>query len=334
MTEAIADRPLSISVERDAFTVVAQPAGRWLHRWAVLTVVATIVLLGLGSAVTTIRAGMADPVWPTRPTALLESSPEQLGDIRYVVEHSHRLAAYIVFGCTIVLAVWLWLSEPRRWLCWLGVLGFVGVSLQALFGGLRVTEHVRWGLEMRILHGCFAQAVLALLVSIAVFTWPRWSAAGGGNMVLTAVAPLRRWSLLALGLVYLQVVFGVFLRHTYHPSFQRLHLLTAFAALATIVWLVKLALERRTRGNPLTIAAVVLVCLVALQLVLGVEAWMVQLGSGTLPDLLPLTSRRIMVRTAHVLGGSLLLTATVVVVLLSRRPHRPVAHASALEEAS
>ena len=153
-------------------------------------------------------------------------------------------------------------------------------------------------------------------------------------MVLTAVAPLRRWSLLALGLVYLQVVFGVFLRHTYHPSFQRLHLLTAFAALATIVWLVKLALERRTRGNPLTIAAVVLVCLVALQLVLGVEAWMVQLGSGTLPDLLPLTSRRIMVRTAHVLGGSLLLTATVVVVLLSRRPHRPVAHASALEEAS
>jgi cytochrome c oxidase assembly protein subunit 15 len=319
MTEAVTARLLAKSTERDAIPVETAPLGPWLHRWAVLTVAATIVLLGLGSAVTTIQAGLADKIWPTSPTALMESSPEQLANVRYVVEHSHRLAGYVVGCCVIVLAVWLWLREPRRWLCWLGVVALVGVSLQGLVGGLRVTQHARWGLEFRILHGCFAQAVLALLVSLAVLTWPRWR-----DAELAAPATLRRWSLFALGLVYLQIVFGVFLRHTYHPLFQRLHLLTAFAALAAIVWVVKLAFERRAGDKTLTVAAGILACLVGLQLLLGVEAWMVQLSSGMLPDQLPLTSQRIAVRTAHVLGGSLLLSATVLVCLLSRRGPREV----------
>ena len=73
-------------------------ASRWLHRWSLLTVGAALVLLGLGSAVTNLRAGMADPVWPTKPTALLDSSPEQMQNVLWVVEHSHRLAGYVV-GC-------------------------------------------------------------------------------------------------------------------------------------------------------------------------------------------------------------------------------------------
>jgi cytochrome c oxidase assembly protein subunit 15 len=317
MIEAVADRPLKRSAERETILSHTAPGGVWLHRWALLTVCATIVLLGLGSAVTTVQAGMADPVWPTRPTALMESSVEQLADIRYVVEHSHRLAGYVVGCCAIVLAAWLWRSEPRRWVCWLGIAALVGVSLQGLIGGLRVTEHARWGLEFRILHGCFAQVVLALLVGVAVLTWPRWT-----DRDVVAEVSLQRWSLLALGLVYLQMVFGVILRHTYHPLFQRLHLLTAFGALAAIVWFVKLAFERRAGDRILAIAAAALACLVGLQLVLGVEAWMVQLSSGTVPELLPLTNRRVVVRTAHVLGGSLLLTATVVVFALSQRGRR------------
>src|SRR5215831_13209351 len=108
------------------------PSPRWLHRWSLLTVCATVVLLGLGSAVTNIKAGMADPVWPTKPTALLDSTPEQLQDVRYVVG-----------CCAIVLCAWLWLREPRRWLRWLGTAALLGVCIQGLFGGLRVTEHAR-----------------------------------------------------------------------------------------------------------------------------------------------------------------------------------------------
>ena len=62
-----------------ANAALREGAPRWLHRWAIFTVVATILLLGLGSAVTTFNAGMADRVWPTAPTALLSASGEQLG---------------------------------------------------------------------------------------------------------------------------------------------------------------------------------------------------------------------------------------------------------------
>ena len=42
-----------------------------------------------------------------------------VGGILY--EHGHRLIASTVGFLTIILAVWLWLAEPRRWMQWLGV---------------------------------------------------------------------------------------------------------------------------------------------------------------------------------------------------------------------
>jgi heme A synthase len=286
-----------------------------LHAWAVLTVCATVVLLGLGSAVTTFNAGMADPVWPTSPTALAQASAEQMKDVRWVIEHSHRLAGYIVGCCTIVLAVWLWVRAPQRGLRWLGIAALAGVSLQGIVGGFRVLEHARWGLELRILHGCFAQVVLGMLVSAAVLTGRAW-AVGASDIH----AGLRRGSLAVLGLVYLQIVLGVLLRHTYHPVWQRLHLLTAFAATAAIVWLVKSALSARSTDRPLRRAAIVLGCLLGVQVLLGVEAWMMQLGAGTpLPEQLPLTLPRVVVRTAHVLGGSLVFALAVKTALLAQR---------------
>jgi cytochrome c oxidase assembly protein subunit 15 len=211
----------------------------------------------------------------------------------------------------------LWLAERRRWLAWLGVAALLGVSVQGVIGGLRVTEHARWGLQLRIVHGCFAQVVLALLVSVAVFTSSSWSAPTSARARTGAERQLRRSAGWALGLVYLQIVFGVLLRHTYHPVAQRLHLLTAFAALAAVVWL--LTSLREQRDPKLTLAGDVLACAIGLQLLLGVEAWMVQLASGTLPDILPLTAGRVAIRTAHVMGGSLLLAATVTAVLLTYR---------------
>jgi cytochrome c oxidase assembly protein subunit 15 len=303
---------------------------RWLHRWSLLTLCATLVLLGLGSAVTNLKAGMADPVWPTKPTALLDSTPEQLRDVRWVVEHSHRLAGYAVGCCAIVLAGWLWLRERRRWLCWLGTAALLGVCVQGLFGGLRVTEHARWGLEFRIVHGSFAPVVLGLLTAVAVFTSPAWRAPAAD------VARLRRGSLYALAAVYAQIVLGVLLRHTYHPLAQRAHLLVAFAAALAVAWLVRSAWAGRDRA--LRATAVALACLLALQLALGVEAWMTQLSHGPVPEILPVTTQRVAVRTAHVLGGALLLAATLCVVLLARREAvsaaRPSVTGAPLEEAA
>jgi heme A synthase len=315
MTIAVAtDRDISKQRSSAVRAVTALP---WVHYWAVLTVCATLCLLAVGSAVTTFRAGMADPVWPTSPLALAQSSSEQLDDLRFVIEHSHRLAGYAVGVCAIVLCGGLWLTERRRWLCWLGTLALAEVVIQGIFGGLRVTEHARWGLELRIVHGWFAQLVLAMFVSIAVFTWPGWSRA---SATASSSPSVQQWSLLAMCLLYMQIVFGVVLRHTYHPLGQRLHLLTAFAATAAVIWLLHSVLRNRAHDRAMRMFTVLLGCLVALQLVLGVEAWLVQFGSGTLPDMLPATTRRVLVRTGHFFVGSLVFAASVVTFLLARRP--------------
>src|SRR6516164_7430859 len=109
----------------------------WLHRWAVFTASSTFILLLLGAIVTTFRVGMADPIWPTYPWHLLLVSWEEPRP-GFLVEHSHRLAGYIVGCCVIVLAVGLWRNDPRRWVRQLGLLALLGVIVQGLLGGFRV----------------------------------------------------------------------------------------------------------------------------------------------------------------------------------------------------
>src|SRR5947209_2375922 len=208
---------------------------RWLHRWAVLTVCATFVLLLLGAVVTTFRVGMADPVWPTYPWHLLLISWDEPSP-GFLIEHSHRLAGYVVGCCVIVLAAGLWRAAPRRWLRWLGTAALLGVIAQGLLGGFRVKLNALVGTDLATVHGCFAQVVFALLVSLAVFTGPAWFAAAPAAKA--APASLRRWSLYVVVLLYLQIILGAVLRHTHAGVAQRGHLLLAFLVVAAVVWLV------------------------------------------------------------------------------------------------
>ena len=147
---------------------------RWLHRWAVLTVCATFVLLGLGAIVTTRNVGMADPIWPTYPWHLLLISWEEPRP-GFQIEHSHRAAGYVVGFCIIVLTIGLWLKEPRRWLCWLGTAALVGVIVQGLLGGFRVVLDEWMGDNLKLIHGVFAQVMFAFLVSLAFLTSRGWA---------------------------------------------------------------------------------------------------------------------------------------------------------------
>ena len=93
-----------------------------------------------------------------------------VGGIFY--EHGHRLIASTVGFLTIILAVWLWLADPRRWMRWLGVaaLGAVDRAGRArrpdgalLPAGGDSTAHA--GL---------AEIFFCLTVAIALFTSPGW----------------------------------------------------------------------------------------------------------------------------------------------------------------
>jgi cytochrome c oxidase assembly protein subunit 15 len=288
-------------------------APRWLHAWSVLTAGATVALLALGAVVTTFQVGMVDPVWPTVPwhLALIDWAEPKPG---FLIEHAHRLAGYIVGCCVIVLTIGLLFSARRGWLKGLGVAAFIGVSVQGLLGGFRVVLHARFGTGFAVIHGCFAQIVFSLLVSLAVLTSARFAAA---SLPVVESPRVRRWSLLLTGLVFVQLIWGALLRHTNGALAQRLHLLTAFAVVAVSVWFVHLVLASAAARRVLGRTLILLGVLLALQVLLGIESWLDKYAGVLLPELrTPTTIGHASHRVAHVLVGSFILATVVVQTML------------------
>ncbi|MHB1426313.1 MAG: COX15/CtaA family protein [Gemmataceae bacterium] len=290
-------------------------APRWLHAWSVLTAAATVGLLALGAVVTTFRVGMADPIWPTAPwhLAFIDWSEPSRG---FIIEHSHRLAGYVVGCCVIVLTVGLLKSARRSWLKWLGVAALAGVIAQGVLGGYRVRLHVRYGIDLAVLHGCFAQIVFSLFVSLAVLTSARFAAA---SLPVADSPRLRRWSLLLTALVFVQLVWGALLRHTNGALAQRMHLFTAFAVVAVAVWFAHVVLENPSARRLLGRTVILLGVLLALQVLLGVESWLGKFAGVLLPELRNPSNGQAATRIAHVLVGSFILATSVVLTVLVHR---------------
>jgi heme A synthase len=291
-------------------------APRWLHRWAVLTAAATAVLLAVGAVVTTFRVGMADPVWPTYPWHLLLISWQE-PSAGFLIEHTHRLAGYLVGCCVIVLAVGLWAARTPRWLKMLGGLALAGVIIQGLLGGFRVYLNALLGPNLAAIHGLFAQVVFTLLVSLAVLTSPRfagWSAAG------EPTRPLRRIAVFLAAVSLMQLSWGVLLRHLDSPLAQRGHFVTAFLVVAAAAWLASASAGNRDAWPSLRRPLVLLAVLLCAQVLLGVEAWLSKYLGVELPEAERVTVGQAVIRTAHVLVGSWILATSVGLALLLWRP--------------
>jgi cytochrome c oxidase assembly protein subunit 15 len=367
----------------DRSAAVAPLFPRWLSWWAGLTIVVTLAQLLLGSIVTTLKVGMADPMWPTSPLALFFDPTLGEGAGVYI-EHTHRFLGHIVGCCVLVLAVGLWVSEssPRwRWsgilavaamagtlllgfafketslwavcvavclVClavflttaarrhdtgfWtrcLGLVAVAGVIFQGLLGGFRVQFNALLGTDLSIIHGTFAQVYLAFLAGLTFVL-----ARGASGSAVPVPAGVRRLAVAVALIVLGQVVLGALLRHTPAGLWQRAHLLGAFVVVVGALWLGRAILDSSARDRQATALVVLLGILVVGQLLLGVEAWMVKFGSGTLPPefsseplKLP-TVGELAVRTAHVLIGSGILAVTTVLAFWARRPSLTAAPAT------
>lgn len=186
-----------------------QPASNsWLRRFAAFTAVMTLFLIGIGGLVTSHGAGMAVPDWPTSYGYNMFLFPPSywIGGIFY--EHTHRLFASFVGFLTTILAVWLWLKEPRLWMRWLGTFAFVAVVLQGVLGGLRVTLYKD---EIGIVHAALAQIFLVTVSLIAFFTskrWVEWNE-GGERASKSVVCILAGTT----ALIFAQLVLGATMRH-------------------------------------------------------------------------------------------------------------------------
>ena len=121
-----------------------------LHHYTKLVAGATLVLIVAGGLVTSTGSGLAVPDWPLSYGMLF---PPMVGGILY--EHGHRMIAGTVAVLTAIMALWLKLREPRRWVRRLGGLALLAVVLQAVLGGLTVIFLLPDAIS--IAHACLAQ---------------------------------------------------------------------------------------------------------------------------------------------------------------------------------
>jgi cytochrome c oxidase assembly protein subunit 15 len=301
---------------------------RWLHWLAVATVCAALPLLLLGAEVTTKKVGMVDSKGFRAPWHLFvvlweHAQQGEAPPLGFVIEHTHRLAGFLVGICTIALAAGLWWGQKRPGLRWLGVVALGGVIVQGVLGIFRVNLNALMGTDLALIHGCFAQLVFGLLVSLALFTSRGWQAPVEPSEDPKESVRLWRWALATAGLVYLQIVLGAVVRHRDFPFGARLHLLSAFAVVAAVVWLLRLAWESQPRHARMT-SLKILMGLVVCQLVLGVESWMSRFPSPEWNQAQPLAVHRDLFRSLHYFVGALMFATTLVVTLQAYRRTMPV----------
>ncbi len=283
----------------------------WLHRIALFTAGATFLLIVIGGIVTSTESGLAVPDWPNTfgYNMFLYPLSEMVGGILY--EHSHRLMGLIVGLLTIALFIMLILKDSRRWIKWLGLAALIGVSVQGVLGGLRVTE---LNLNFAIVHACLAQAFFALLCGICWFTSRDWienqnlSERIGDDV---SAKKLRRLSLITTCLIYIQLIFGAVLRHTGHRLDA--HLLFAFLVTLHIFLLVRrffsMGEDTQKIGQSLPL---LLLGLLAVQLMLGTGAYITKLTALSETASALLTN---IVTIAHVAVGALMLVSSFVITL-------------------
>jgi heme a synthase len=227
------------------------------------------------------------------------------------IEHIHRLYGAAVGLATIVLAGWFLAFERRRWLKGLGVLALAAVIGQGVLGGLRVT---RVSTLLAAVHGCTGQAFFGLLVALCVFTGRDWTAATGRE---TDRGHWRGRCLLALALVYAQIVAGGWLRHFATPEALWVHAVIALTVLVYAFWLGRAIHVRRAEVPWLLWPSRLLAGAVGFQVVLGIAAlallWPLD---GTAR---PVPLFQAIVRTGHQTNAAILFAAGIVQTLRSFR---------------
>ena len=203
---------------------------RPLYWFAVLTALFTFLLLGAGGLVTSHEAGMSVPDWPNSYgyNMFLFPPSKWIGGIFY--EHTHRLIASGVGLMTTILAAWLWLKDPRKWMHWVGVAAFLLVVAQGILGGLRV---VLVDAQLGILHAIIGQLFFVLTSAIALFTSRWWLAQEFSQpdrihrQVAVGMIALRRLVLGTTVLIFCQLIVGATMRQQHAglaiPDFPLAH---------------------------------------------------------------------------------------------------------------
>jgi cytochrome c oxidase assembly protein subunit 15 len=287
----------------------------WLHRFAVLLAVCTLFLVVAGALVTSHEAGLSVPDWPLSYGRVM---PEMKGGVFY--EHGHRLVATTVGFLTIILALWLWRADGRRWMRRLGFAAVGAVILQGVLGGLTVLFLLPPAISVS--HASLAQLFFSTTVAVALFTSESWRR---GPVVVTDTGSpsLRMLSILCAVAILGQLALGAAYRH------QALGIIPHVAGALVVSGLVLLtgifALLQFGSHRALRQSAVALLFVTMLQVFLGVAAYMSRVATADAAQPMPVM---VAFTAVHVAVGALTMAASVVLAIQAFRNLSPAVEIS------
>src|SRR6202048_323826 len=276
-----------------------------VHRFAVFVVCWAVLLLIAGALVTSNEAALSVPDWPLSYGTL---TPPMVGGIRY--EHSHRVIAGVLGLLSIVLAVWVWAKDERRWLRWFSVIAVAGIAAQAVLGGEVVRQLLHYWLPG--IHACFAQIVFAAVLGIAVFT-SSWWISERPQLVDRGPPSIQTVAMVNVGVIFFQVVLGAGFRHSEIPVWP--HIVGAFAVMATVTWTAVALRKRFGASAELSRARALLHAMFGVQFVLGFGAYWARLASEKAGP----TPVTVIVTVTHTVVGALLFAFSILIALICFR---------------
>lgn len=293
---------------------IAVPYHRGLHRFAIFTACVTLLLIVAGALVTSNDAGLSVPDWPTTFGSFYKI-PRMVGGVKY--EHGHRMVAEFVGLLTIILAVWTWRVEKRRWLRMLGVAALGTVIAQGILGGITVLFFLPPAVSSA--HAALAQTFFCIAVAIAVFTGRRWIEEQPRVELDVRRPSLFTLTLLSIFVLYVQLLLGAMFRHNGLSWWP--HVIHAGVVAVVLSWTAIRAISVYSQIEAVRRPAVAMLGLMVAQLCLGFLAFITRVmwGKDAAQPELPM----IISTVIHVAVGALLL-ATAVVLAIQVWRHVPV----------
>lgn len=187
------------------FSLTDSPDNPWLRRYTKLTVAATLFLIFAGGMVTSTGSGLAVPDWPLSYGTLF---PPMIGGVFY--EHGHRMIASGVGFLTLCLALWLAVTEQRRWVKVVGFFALGAVILQGVLGGITVLFYLPT--PVSVAHGVLAQTFFLMTILLA-YSQSR-ERRNRAALQEARDGSLQAATLALLAGTYVQLILGAVMRHT------------------------------------------------------------------------------------------------------------------------
>lgn len=256
---------------------------RWFRTLTVITLLATVLLIAVGSTVRTTDSGLGCPDWPLCYGKILPPL-----EFTAIVEWIHRAMASVIsilVGAQAVGAFMQRRADPTLWK--LAIASVLAVFGQALLGGVTVlTKNAPWTVGV---HLAAALTLLAIVTMMAACAYLGPGRTRIDTRERAAFERVARWAMISTGIVLLIGAYTVatnagfgcttwpsckegqipFLSGERLQHIHWLHRFTVVGGAAIIGWLFLHVREMRARGPMLRKAAHSLVGLYGVQILIG-----------------------------------------------------------------